>query len=272
MLAIAGCACGDTTRNLSYDPTSVPYGVFDLYRPKNTPSDKPLPTVLLVHGGGWMSGNKGDWEFSAQGHDFADLLTCHGYCVVSANYRLTSSGPSGPGSPWPAQIQDVRKVFDYIRTHPELGVDPNRIAVMGASAGGHLSLLLGLMGNPPRPRCIIDVSGESDLDRPPTEVMSNYDGLMGLVLGHGPPFAHGELQAMSPVNFLRSDAKVLIVHSDGDSNVYVKQGDVLNAALNTTGTPHAYIRLHGTDHGSDVFKNNPDVTNKVIAFLDTSLR
>lgn len=268
----SGCTCGAETKGLSYDASNVPFGVFNIYRPKNVPTNKPLPTVFLIHGGGWMSGNNTDWDFTAGWDDFADLLTCHGYCVVAPNYRLTSTGPNWTGSPWPAQIQDVRKAFDHIRAHPELGVDPSRIAVMGASAGGHLSLMLGLMGTAVRPCCIVDVSGETDLDRPAAEVMSNYDGLMTLVLGHGPPFAHGELQAMSPVSFLRPDAKVLIVHSDGDSNVYVKQGDVLDAKLNTTGTPHTYIRLHGPDHGSDIFKNNADATNKVIAFLDASTR
>jgi acetyl esterase/lipase len=275
LVLVSGCACGTTTSGLSYDPTNVPFGVFDLHRPAGAASNTPLPTVLLIHGGGWYSGDKTDWDFSTNifNSDFADSLTCHGYCVVVPNYRLTLALPGAgfTAAPWPAQIQNIQTAFAHFRAHPELGVDPNRIAVMGASAGGQLALMLGLQGNGPRPKCVVDVSGESNLNLPAAQVMANYDYITGLLLGHYPPFAPGELQVVSPINFVRPDVNVLLMHSIGDTNVYVNQSDLMDAALGTSGAKHTYIRLPGTDHGSDIFKNQPDATSKMLAFLDANL-
>lgn len=256
-LVATGCTCGDATRDLSYDPTSVPMGVFDLHKPKTAPSGKPLPCVLLVHGGGWMSGDKRDMD------DYADWLNCRGYAAVSMNYRLSTM------KPWPAQSDDVLSAFNHLRAHAaELGIDSDRIAVSGISAGAHLSMMLALRGMGVRPKCAIALSGETDLDRPPAEVMDNYNDLMTKILGHGPPFAHGELQAMSPISYVRQDVAILLVHADGDTNIYVKQGDVMAAALLSAHANSTYLRLHSDCHGQ-CWK---EIGDKIEAFLAANLR
>ncbi len=137
--------------NLEYVPggcpppgTTCPRGL-DLYVPVRGSS---FPVVVLVHGNGWWTGDKSD------ANDVQLKLVLHlvnrGYAVAFINYRLASglnaqgtpSGPFGipPGDP--DQIYDVKAAIRYLRAHAlEHKLNPARVALMGASAGGHLALL-----------------------------------------------------------------------------------------------------------------------------------
>ena len=123
----------------------VPYAVvrsagktlpLDLYLPAST-NGRPVPVVLWLHGGGWISGDKA-----------ADvpvgMFTRAGYALASVNYRYSTQGR------FPAQIQDVKAAVRWVRANARaLGMDPARIAVCGISSGGHLAALLGTSGGVP---------------------------------------------------------------------------------------------------------------------------
>ena len=97
-----------------------------------TPPDRPksAPGVLLVHGGAWRAGDRG------QMRAYGIQLALRGFVCVSSSYRLV------PESRWPAPIEDVSAAIRYLRANAaELGVDPEKIAAVGASAGAHLVLL-----------------------------------------------------------------------------------------------------------------------------------
>jgi acetyl esterase/lipase len=99
----------------------------DVYRPEGA---GPFPAVVLLHGGAWKMGDRSVME------GFGTRLAAHGYVGVASQYRLL------PGSPWPAAIEDAKAAIRWTRASAEsLGVDPDRIAVLGRSAGGHLALL-----------------------------------------------------------------------------------------------------------------------------------
>jgi acetyl esterase/lipase len=86
--------------------------------------------VLLVHGGGWKRGDRK--MLSAQ----AALLAAQGFTAVACEYRLLGE------SPWPGMLDDVRAAIAWVRDNADsLGIKPDRIALQGHSAGGHLSLL-----------------------------------------------------------------------------------------------------------------------------------
>jgi acetyl esterase/lipase len=88
------------------------------------------PGVLLVHGGAWRTGDR------SQMRGYGVQLALQGFVCVSSSYRLV------PAAPWPAQIHDVNAALRYMRANAgELGIDPNKIASVGASAGAHLVLL-----------------------------------------------------------------------------------------------------------------------------------
>src|SRR5215210_7419115 len=94
-----------------------------------------VPVVIWIHGGGWRSGSR--LPIPARVSD----LCSRGYAVASVDYRLTTVAL------WPAQIQDVRGAVRWLRAHAaEHGLDGDRIAAWGESAGGHLASMLGAAG------------------------------------------------------------------------------------------------------------------------------
>ena len=104
----------------------------DLYLPKKRNTEKPLPVVALIHGGGWVNGDR--LGYAAAAIQFARTGD---YASVAVGYRLTKEAH------WPAQIYDCKAAIRWIRAHAkEYNLDPDKIAVMGSSAGGHLSSLL----------------------------------------------------------------------------------------------------------------------------------
>lgn len=89
------------------------------------------PSVLLVHGGGWTTGDR------SQLHGYGILLGRIGYVCVATEYRLSGEAK------WPAQIHDVKAALRWMRANAgTLGIDPEKICVSGNSAGAHLSLML----------------------------------------------------------------------------------------------------------------------------------
>lgn len=99
----------------------------DVYRP---PQAGAHPVVLVLHGGGWSSGDR------AEGRTVSRALAAAGFLVVSSDYRLA------PAHHFPAQLADVQVALHWIRTHAAaFGGDPSRIALLGRSAGSQLALL-----------------------------------------------------------------------------------------------------------------------------------
>jgi len=111
------------------------------------------PAVLLVHGGGWRGGDR------TQLRGYGVLLGRRGYVCVASEYRLV------PESPWPAQIHDVKAALRWMRANAtSLGINPDKIAIEGNSAGAHLALLAA--GTPNRP----EFEGEGGNPGVPTDV------------------------------------------------------------------------------------------------------
>lgn len=100
----------------------------DVFRPPSASANG--AGVVLLHGGAWQRGDR------HQLRAYGIHLAREGFVCVSSSYRLT------PEAPWPAQIEDVYAALRYVREHARaLGIEEGRLAVLGASAGGHLALL-----------------------------------------------------------------------------------------------------------------------------------
>ena len=96
------------------------------------------PGVLFIHGGGFTGGDKAEYRSASVSADLARA----GYVVVSCNYVL---GPKDKPGVWPRNIADCRDAVRWMRANADaLGLDPDRIAVAGGSAGGYLALMVGL--------------------------------------------------------------------------------------------------------------------------------
>lgn len=120
----------------------------DVYLPDNSSdistanqtegASEPYPTILMVHGGAWFSGNKAHVSYHAQ------HAANQGYAVVAINYRLA------PRYKFPAQLEDCLDALVWIQDHAdEYGFDPDRVAIYGYSAGAHLACLVGMTRNSP---------------------------------------------------------------------------------------------------------------------------
>ncbi len=145
-LTAVGNAAATTTPDISYDRGSPPYraalNALDVHVP-DTPSRTPRPVVVMVHGGAWAHGSKESFE-----QDKARALTAAGYVVVNINYRLSPHGPFAAWRPGriraPDHVDDVAEAVGWV--HAEIaryGGDPDRIALLGHSAGAHLVSLVG---------------------------------------------------------------------------------------------------------------------------------
>ncbi len=114
---------------------STPYGRRDLHLDifRSDSITLPQPAVVMIHGGGWSSGDR-----SLQ-YPLAIELAKRGYVTVPVEYRLS------PEALYPAGLHDVKAAVRWIQQHgAEYGIDPSRIAVAGSSAGGHLAALTGI--------------------------------------------------------------------------------------------------------------------------------
>jgi acetyl esterase/lipase len=238
-------ACGhpyEVREALRYDTAIGYHGSFDLYEPRSDSARTARPAVVVIHGGAWRGGDK------AWGEQFAEELCPFGYVVVAINYRLSGR----PGGTWPAQIEDVQKAIRYLRTHAaSLRIDPERVATLGMSAGGHLATMAALRddgaGSGGRVQVAVNLAGEHDLAMPPREVMADFDDILTAVMGHGPPWSRAQLADISTVTFARPDVSLLTVHGTGDDNVYVAQGERITEALRAKGADVEFVRIGGEE-------------------------
>jgi len=279
LASLVGCSSYDLKSDVSYDQTNVPYGVFDWYRPTNllgSPIEvgpKGLPCVVYVHGGGWMMGDK------SAGKKFADKVCSHGYAVVSPNYHLTGdlTMPDGTvvaGKPWPIQFENLKTFLIYLRANAaQFGIDPDRIASVGVSAGGHLAQMLHLRDPSIRTVTGCDLDGETDLTQPGDQVMDNFDDIMTKAMGHAKPWTLAELTDISTLPLVTKDSKLFILHGERDTNIFVKQADLLAAKCQAVGCDYDYVRLPGARgecHGNCL--DDCQAFERFIKWLDRHLK
>src|SRR3984957_17629211 len=121
-------------RSLAYVMHGGLSQTLDLYSPKKA---RKVPLIVWIHGGGFLFGTKGGFPVEP----VPLHLLLEGYAIASINYRLS------PEAVFPAQLEDCKAAIRWLRAHAdEIGIDPNRIGVWGASAGGNLAALVGTTG------------------------------------------------------------------------------------------------------------------------------
>ncbi len=110
----------------------------DLYLPKGL---EKAPLMVAMHGGGWQAGSPTNYR------NWGPYLAKNGIGVFAVRYRLSKPGAKS----YPQAVYDVKAAVQFVRAKAsELGVDPDRIGLMGDSAGGHLAALVALAGNEPQ--------------------------------------------------------------------------------------------------------------------------
>ncbi|MDG1895651.1 MAG: alpha/beta hydrolase [Fuerstiella sp.] len=204
-------------------------------------SESPLPAIISVHGGRWRGGRKKDGSTIVV-RQWAES----GFFAMSIDYRLVGVSPA------PACYQDVQCAVRYVHAHAkELNVDPNRIFLMGQSAGGHMVSLAATLGDGPFKRTGGWEKASNDV-RAVISVAANYE-LMTLSWGNiwTPPTGDA-VQARhlaSPVNHVTADTKpLLILHSDNDRSVPISNALLMVEALKKADAPHTFHRYPDKGH------------------------
>ena len=208
------------------------------------------PLIVLVHGGYWRTGDKGERIQLAV--ELADL----GYTVASMNYRTSNTAP------FPAAIEDIRDAILYLTEHAdEYAVDPNQMVFYGGSAGGHLSAFLGLAANTPDRtyiegldpdaiKGIITLYGMHDLTLPIQREHPFTEEFIGATWEEDPD-AYVDASPVTHVD--ADDPPLLIIHGSLDGSVSVQNSDSLVRHLDEAGVQYTYDRVDGWPHAMDFF-------------------
>lgn len=221
----------------------------DLSIPKNLPTDGKVPTVILLHGGGWTKGNKADL------HVIQFHLSNLGMVCASVQYRFA------PKHRYPAQIEDVRNSLSWLREHADqYHIHPNKIAVIGASAGAHLAVLLAVQEETSSYLCAaVGIAGPYDLTRGylNSDKQNPKEGeavryLLNNLLGGTPETKADLYQHASPITYVSKDRKlpaIQLIHGEQDTLVPIEQADWLSEKLKASGAEVDYLRIPDANHG-----------------------
>ncbi len=242
----------------------------DIYRPAKNPAGKPLPAVIIIHGGGFNSGDKGN----SREINIGTNLALNGYLAMSVNYVLARTNE---GKTWPGPVLDCKRAVVWLRGNASrLGVDPKRIGVIGGSAGGTLAALLALTGpgdgfEPPdlppgmdtRVACAVNLYGIADM-------LTHHDmRTMGASRESNPEI----YRLGSPVTYARKQASpLLILHGTADKTVDVGQSRLLAKALQAAGATHELVIVPEAPHTFDLQPKQRDLRPLVIGFMDRHLK
>lgn len=273
-----------TYQDLAYASLS-PAQKLDLYLP--TTSSGPFPLVIMVHGGGFMFGDKAD----GAGLTGVDQLLANGYAVASINYRLSGEAI------YPAQIYDAKAAVRFLRANAdEYNINPEKFGAWGASAGGNLVALLGTtcgvaelegseLGNADQSSCVqavVDWFGPIDFlkmdeqfagsncPQNHNDASSPESMLVGAPIQTVPDL----VKTTNPMNYVdATDAPFIIQHGSADCNIPPVQGkdlaEVLGAAIGTENA--TYTLIEGAGHGGAEFETEANL-QMVLDFLNQHLK
>jgi acetyl esterase/lipase len=216
------------------------------------------PGIVVIHGGGWLEGDKSSFasrEHGVPGNivDFAAL----GFVAITINYRLSGEAP------FPAALEDCKNAVRWLRAHAtDYNLDPNKIGAYGNSAGGHLAMLLGTVGKDAgfegdgphqeqssQVQAVVSDSGPIDLTHPYQsgalrEVVTRFMG--------GPPDGQraAAYKRASPADQITAKMPpLLLIYGVDDSQVPVETADRFVLALGRAGLKDvSYYRVAHVDH------------------------
>jgi acetyl esterase/lipase len=248
LFCLVGCNLPEVQRNVSYDARFGQETSLDLYLPRD--EQQARPGIMLVHGGAWASGAKEMYSNAALRFSRA------GYVTATINYRLS------PASVFPAAVQDCWCALSFLRQHAdEFRLDPQRIAVIGYSAGGHLVSMLATSADIPEvqpdcdagptfaPAAVVSGAGIYDL-QPGGEVSSLasapvVEQFMG---GSAEDILEQYVLASPLVHVSQDDSPILLIHGTHDFFVPFEQEPPMRDALLAAGVAVESLEITGAGH------------------------
>lgn len=266
--------------NLTYGKGGETELKLDLARPTG---DGPFPAIVFIHGGGYYQGSRQAYTEAIR------EAAKRGYVAATISYRLmkfdADNKETTTAEPiFPAPVHDAKAAIRWLRANAgKYGIDPDRIGVTGASAGGHLSLLIGLTGgeadfegqggNPERSsrvQAVVNFFG-------PTEAVTCYQEsvmpwIFRLFMGGTPDEVPETYKIASPVTHASNDdPPVLTLHGDQDVLIPLSQARKLDEKLNQAGAAHTLMVMPGQGHDF-VGEDQQKAMRAMWAFFDRHLK
>lgn len=238
----------------------------DLYLPAEVQPGQKFPAVLIIHGGGWVGGDKR----AAREINIGTTLAQNGYVGMSINYLLAKV--DHPGPTWPQNLHDCKTAVRWLRANAErLHIDPECIGVIGGSAGGHLAAMVGLTGpelDPPGQgdcwvRCAVDLYG-------PVLWFEQRDLPMFRKTRAEAPELYRQADPRTHVD--KDDPPLLILHGTADKTVAVADSEALAAALKSVGAAHELVIIPDAPHTFHLQPKQRDLRPLVLGFFDRYLK
>lgn len=264
------------TANERYSNAEGKAGLCDIYVPTTNPPKQGHPAVVVVHGGGWVSGDK--WTLEG----YSRVLASNGFVVVTINYRLA------PQHKFPSQVDDVRDALVWTAKNAErLSIDLSRLGMFGYSAGGHLSTLVSLVADEPMdvqlstskwnkqdPRwkslpkvCAVCAGG------PPCEFRSLPidNTTLSYFLGGSRREKPDVYEAASPTAHVSAgDPVTQIIHGESDLLVPIASSRSLEKALSGVGVEVRFTVIPKQGHMLTFL--NPQTRQQMLAFFQDVLK
>lgn len=240
----------------------------DLYFPLKPVAGQLAGAVVHIHGGGFTGGRR-DAERDI---NICSNLARHGYVAMSIDYELSTNGKVS----WPKNLHDCKTAVRWLRVNAQrLGIDPERIGVIGGSAGGTLASLVALTApndglDPAEPygnvscrvRCGVDLYGIGDLTQ------WHDVSMLGKTGAEDPEL----YRKASPVTYARAGAPpMLIVHGTADKTVPYHQSELLDEALKKAGVEHELVLIPNAAHTFHLQPPQRDLRPLVLGFFDKHL-
>ena len=242
--------------------------VLDLYLPEGV--EEP-PLIVWVHGGAWREGSKDRPP---------TVFVERGYALASLDFRLSAEAG------FPAQVHDIKAAIRFLRGRaPELGYRTDRIAIVGASSGGHLAALVGVTNG------VADLEGEIGEHRTESSdvqaILSYYgasnlttilaqstphglsvrEPALRLFIGGLPTEVPGIAERASPVSHVDAgDPPLLLLHGDQDPQMPINQSHELDGRYEALELDVTFDVVHGAAHGGPAFFED-DHLERALDFL-----
>jgi acetyl esterase/lipase len=249
------------------------------------PGGGPFPCVVCFHGGAWRYGSRRDLSGAFKDRNgpvaasLIELLATRGFVAVSVGYRLA------PRHKFPAMIEDARSAIRFLRANARnFKVDPDKVAALGFSAGGHLALLAGLcdksagfdvgenLTTSGRAQCVVDFFGPTDL-----ALYARSEGIEDAylvpVFGKECKSDPAIYRKASPLTYVTKDAPpILFLHGTLDLIVPIKHSELLQKALVDAGAQAGMYTVPLAGHGGWNDRDMARAQAEVFKFLDSHLK
>jgi len=267
---------GTIEKDIAYSFTDLFNLKLDVYYPSSAPG--PMASVMYLHGGAWVGGDKSS---AANSPEVIDLVK-RGFLVASVNYGLA------PQFSILEQIENAKCAVRFLRANTSrFGIDPNRIGVIGESAGGHLAAVLGTAD---KTAGLDGVGGFADQSSRLGAVVDFYGPTDLRVLFNGyPPIVLQELigtsdpnsvilDKINPLTYVSADdPPFLIIQGGKDTVVPPSQSQDLYDKLQTTGVASTLVVVKNAEHsftpaGGAISPTRTEITATVADYFVTRLK